>query len=856
MSAAHSQAAIELRGVRVHNLQNVDLDVPLNKLVVITGVSGAGKSSLAFDTLYAEGQRRYIESFSTDARHFLDRLERPDADRIEPIPPAIALRAKPAAASRRATVATATEIHDYLRLLFAKAGTIVCPDCHREVRRESPASVQTALEKLPPGTRYQVCFPVAPVTPPLSKGGLGGSRNLTNDPSFTPDVATHEQHLREAGFTRFIDIDNIRLAVVDRLIAGKTTAERLTDSLETAFEHGDGQCIIVEGAAIAIAPPNGDAENIVSQDAPSGRNPTYTRFNTRLMCGGCGSEFAEPEPRLFSHFSPLGACPTCLGRGEIRVPANGKRDREWRVCLACAGARLQQLALAVQIDGKNIAELCRLTVKELATSPPLLRRGEDNLLAQIEARLQLLTELGLDYLALDRPLNTLSAGESQRVLLTATLGARLVNTLYVLDEPTIGLHPRDTSRLMNVLHRLRDAGNSVLAVEHDRALILHADQVIDIGPGAGRDGGRIVYQGSSTGIADCEDSVTGRYLSGRAKVTPQKVEQNESRGWIKLSGAMRNNLRNVTVSFPVGVLCVVSGVSGSGKSSLVQETLYPALREALDKKDAAKPQVLSGVEHIDDVILVDQTPLGRTPRSNPATCLQVYGEIRALFAETSEAKVRNYTAGHFSFNSASGGRCPTCEGNGTLQIDMQFLPDVTMTCPDCKGTRFRREILDVKYRGRTIAEVLAMTIREAFPFFRGRSRLQRRLKYLKDVGLDYLTLGQPAATLSGGESQRLKLAAALARGSRSRTLFLFDEPTAGLHPADVAKLLECLRALLAGGHSLIVIEHNLDVLRTADYIIDLGPGAGPDGGRIVAQGTPDDIAQSPDSITGRFLETQ
>jgi excinuclease ABC subunit A len=935
---------IELRGVRVHNLQNLDLDLPLGRMIVITGVSGSGKSSLAFDTLYAEGQRRYVESLSTYSRRFLERFEKPDADRIEPIPPAVAVRQNTAARSRRATVGTATEIYDLLRLLFARLGVIECLRCRRRVERHTPASAQQALATLAPGTRFMVCFPFDRAMndvpdgaqQPDKRGWPGLERSEAPegerkpaarargpdakvDPQFTMarrspglpsgpapatqssqaarvsrDTTTRLAQLAEDGFTRLIlggksvavadaaatsTSDPGALVVVDRLTSGTGTSERLADSLELAFRHGAGACVVLVQGPVTGSPGPADADRFVID----GVDYHGLSFNARLICPGCGSEFADPEPALFNFNSPLGACPECRGIGE--VAAGSERMSSPQVCRACHGARLRPEALAVRVAGRSIVELTGLTAAELIGLIQVGIPGENSdqqrqLSAQIldraADRLRFLVDVGLGYLTLDRPARSLSGGETQRVRLTAAFGSRFVNLLYVLDEPTTGLHPHDTQRLIAAIERLRDAGNTVVIVEHDATLIRRADQVIDTGPGAGREGGRVVFQGTPPDLERNAESVTADYLAGRRRIAAVGAHRIPT-GWLRLAGVEHHNLHRVAVDFPLGVLCVVTGVSGSGKSSLVEETLYPAIVSALQSRsgtpdgevstasatpsapsavlprDIGRLASLTGLEPIESVVHIDQSPIGRSARANPVSFLNLFGEIRTLFAQTAEAKAKNFSAGHFSFNAAGGGRCETCRGAGTIAVDMQFLPDVVTTCPDCDGTRYRREILEARYRGLSIADVLNLTVRDAFPFFRGRTRLQRRLKVLRDVGLDYITLGQPANTLSGGESQRLKLAAFLSRAGRARTLFIVDEPTVGLHPADVARLLDCLGQILAGGHSLIVIEHNLDFLRSADYVIDLGPGAGPAGGRVVATGTPAQIARVPESVTGRYL---
>ncbi len=914
------------------------------------GVSGSGKSSLAFDTLYAEGQRRYIETFSAYTRQFLERLEKPAAERIEGIPPAIAVASgsRRPGRSSRSTIGTATETHDYLRLLLAKVGQVFCLSCGREVRRDTPQSVAATLAGLPDGTRYLVTFPFDTVA--------------LSDPSALASALREQGFVRAIADGRLIDFDRPaeqpwqRSAddndarrrievVVDRLAAGGASERRLLDSLETAFEKGAGACqVFVE--LTTPDPPEG---------FPPGRELTIDNrrwrrlaFSTRLACDHCGREYPTPEPRLFSFNSPLGACPECEGYGNIididmglvvpderkslregaiapwntpayahelqellalardcdlpvdvpyaqlderqrRLIAEGvprrnfgglrgffawlerrkykmhirvflSRWRSYRPCPTCGGARLRPESLATRLGGKNIAELSGLKIREAAEFfqqlelPPWQRTVARMMLEQVRARLGYLQAVGLDYLSLDRPLRTLSGGEAQRVALTSALGSSLVNMLYVLDEPSIGLHPHDTGRLLAAIESLRDRGNTVVVVEHEEAMIRAANQVVEIGPGAGERGGRVVFQGTPREMQLSTASLTGDYLAGRRAIRPPAKRRPPERGWIRLAGARGNNLRNITVEFPLGLLCVVTGVSGSGKSTLIEDTLYPALCRRL-RKEAHPPldcDDLFGDGQVNDVVMVDQSPIGRSPRSNPVTYIKAFDEIRQVFAETVDARTRNYTAGHFSFN-VEGGRCHACEGQGYLEIDMQFLADVYMKCGECQGRRYRREILDVAYRGRNIADVLDLTVREAFGFFRGQTKVQARLKRLIDVGLDYLRLGQPANTLSGGESQRLKLAAHLSGVKRGRTLFLLDEPTTGLHFADIVQLLDCFEALLAIGHSLIVVEHNLHLIKAADYVIDLGPGAAEQGGRVVVQGTPELVSRNAESITGRYL---
>ena len=926
-----------MRGVEVHNLQAIDLDLPRGKLIVLCGLSGSGKSSLALDTLYAEGQRRYIESFSAYTRQFLQRLEKPEAERIDGIPPAIAVTSKQANRSSRSTVGTATETSDYLRLLFAKIGGVFCGGCGQEVRRDSSQSVARWLGDLPERTRYMVAFRmewteenhVDQMAAGLREDGfirvIVGDRliNLTEEP--LPEA------LGNGGF----------YAVVDRLTAATVEENRIRDSLETAFTQGRGRCF----AFVA-----GETSHLTrgSEHPIDGRPWRRVGFSTQLTCEDCGREYPTPEPRLYSFNSPLGACPECEGFGnvigidmELVVPDPSKslrggaiapfnspayaheleellalagdydlpvdvpfselgeehlklitegvpkrefggldgffawlsrrkykmhirvflsRWRSYRPCPVCEGRRLRDEALATKIGGRDIAEISAMKVQDAARFFRELQLTEWQqqvgrmMLDQVRGRLGYLEEVGLGYLTLDRTMRTLSGGEARRVALTSALGSSLVNMLYVLDEPSIGLHPRDINQLIVAIGQLRDRNNTVVVVEHEEAVIRAAEQVIEIGPGAGERGGRIVFQGTPEEMQQSPESLTGDYLARRRGIGTTGRRRPPNHGWVRLAGARGNNLQNVTVEFPLGVLCLVTGVSGSGKSTLVQQTLYPALCRRL-RKDASKPlehDDVFGDGQIDEVIMIDQSPIGRSPRSNPVTYLKAFDEIRAVFADTVEARTRNYTATHFSFN-ADGGRCTTCRGDGHLQIDMQFLADVYMKCSQCGGTRYRDEILEVTYRGRNIADVLEMTVREAFTFFRGRPKVQARLKRLIDVGLDYVRLGQPANTLSGGEAQRLKLAGYMSSAKRGRCVFILDEPTTGLHFSDIVQLLDCFDALLAVGHSLIVVEHNLQMMKAADYIVDLGPGAADEGGQVVAKGTPEMVANSSDSVTAKYL---
>lgn len=941
MKAGH----IELRGVEVHNLKSVDLDIPHRKLTVICGVSGSGKTSLALDTLYAEGQRRYIESFSTYTRQFLDPLEKPDADRIDGLPPAIAVTRSDTTRSSRATVATATEIADYLRLVFGRIGRIRCLGCGCDVETQTPQRIAERIGQFPAGAKLLIGFP----------------RRLDEEES----VAAAVSQLVEEGFVRAVVGERLvnlsatsdatelggrpreLLVVVDRLVAGVVASGRLLDSLETSLQRGAGICVVlVEQRASDPEVANGTVETTIRVDGLRWRK---WRFHSRLTCAECGREYATPEPRLFSYNSPLGACPKCEGFGNLidvdmsrvipdtskslrdgavacwntpsyahelqellalapefgvpvdvpyreltaeqtRLVREGAPERNfggldgffqwlekrkykmhhrvflsrWRTsrpCPDCAGQRLRPESLAVRVGGRNIHEWTSLKVEELQAYVDGLEFTEwertiaRGSLQQVRARLQFLEAVGLGYLTLDRMLRTLSGGEAQRVALTTALGASLVNMLYVLDEPSVGLHPSDVDRLIGTIRQLRDRGNTVVVVEHEESMLRAADLLVEIGPGAGENGGEVVFAGTFDEMLQSPDSLTGDYLAGRRLLSTPQTRRASGHGWVRLTNARGRNLRNLTVEFPLGVLCVVTGVSGAGKSTLVQDTLYGALclrkHKEVDEPPLAYDDVF-GDGQIDDIVLVDQSPIGRSPRSNPVTYLKAFDPIRAVFAETVEARTHNYSAGHFSFN-VEGGRCETCHGDGCLEIDMQFLPDVFMKCAQCGGTRYRKEILAVTYRGRNIAEVLDMTIREAFSFFRGQPKVQTRLKQLLDVGLDYLRLGQPANTLSAGEAQRLKLAAHLSSATRKRTLFLLDEPTTGLHFADIVQLQDCFDALLNVGHSLIVVEHNVQIMKAADYIIDLGPGAAEAGGRVVAHGTPERVSRCRESATGRVL---
>ncbi len=941
---------ISLRGVAVHNLKRIDLDLPRQKLIALCGVSGSGKTSLALDTLYAEGQRRYIESFSAYTRQFLQQLDKPAAERIDGLPPAVAVTHKNTSRSSRSTVGTSTEAADYLRLLYAKIGHVFCHGCGKEIRCDTPQNTADRLTRLPDGLRYMIAFSLPVATEAAERERMlgeliadgfqrsiaaGRTCSLTDGwPDATPRGASTDTN----GF----------YVVVDRLTTGGASAVRVRDSLELAFEKAGGSCVVFVESSDASLPANGGGSDTAPTVEIDGRRWTRSGFNTLYRCEDCELDYTQPQPKLFSFNNPLGACRECEGFGnvididldliipdpqksiregaiapwsspshasrlqdflavadQVGVPVDKpfgqltdeqrqtviegapdqgfdglrgffswlerqkykthmrvylSRWRSYRTCPACHGARLRPDALAVRVGDKSIAQLSALKIDEALAFferlelSPWEREVGGMMIEQIRSRLQFLHAVGLGYLGSDRTLRTLSGGEAQRVALTSALGSNLVNMLYVLDEPSVGLHARDIARLIGAIEGLRDRGNTVVLVEHEESMIRRADRVVEIGPGAGERGGQVVFQGTPSEMEADDTSLTGHYLAGRRGVAVPQRRRQPSHGWIRLCGARGNNLDNLTVEFPLGMFCLVTGVSGSGKSTLVEDTLYPAICRR-KRKDAPKPAPhddIYGDGQIDNVILVDQNPVGRSPRSNPVTYVKAFDAIRAAFADTVQARTHNYSASHFSFN-VDGGRCTACHGDGHIEIDMQFLADVYMKCPQCKGKRYKKEILDVTYRGRNIADVLDMTVREAFMFFRGQPKVQKKLKRLIDVGLDYLRLGQPASTLSAGEAQRLKLATHLSTAKRERTLFILDEPTTGLHFSDVVQLIDCFEALVSVGHSLIVVEHNLQILRAADYIIDLGPGAAEEGGRIVARGTPEMVAASGDSITGKFL---
>jgi excinuclease ABC subunit A len=1010
---------IIVRGARTHNLKNIDFEILHNALTVVTGVSGSGKSSLAFDTIYAEGQRRYVESLSAYARQFLERIEKPDADHIEGIAPAVAIRQKNTTRSPRSTVGTATEIYDYLRLLFARIGRTYCVNCDAEVKKDTVDEVAEAVLALGEGTRLNVLFPVVAASANSSKGDLIPSRLIGEEPAVprrktgssgtSPLEMTRgrkgvkkksgakEAQAREAtkarlfelrtrGFNRLFQRGQIfefstpeslldvnfaepLFVLVDRIAITADSRARVVDAAEIGFR---------ESGEVIFEPASGAEDNAV---------PKRLRFSNRFECKNCGIRYAEPEPRLFSFNNPFGACPRCqgfgntidfdlalvipdptktLGEGAIepwtkpkyrplltelkryakqagipidvpwaelepeqqRLVIEGDRKfpgvrgffqhldrkkyklhvrvfisryRGYSTCSDCGGARLRREAQQVKIAGKNICEVCAMTVEEtgkffenLETSTgegarssktkfQALRAEEaeigERLLEEITSRLRFLNDVGLEYLELDRLTSTLSGGEAQRIQLATSLGSRLVGTLYVLDEPSIGLHSRDTHRLIKILHGLRDLGNTVLVVEHDPDVMRSSDQIIDLGPGAGEYGGKVIATGTYDEIQHIPASLTGRYLANAVRIQVPTNRRKPGRQQIAIRGARVHNLKNIDVTIPLGMLVAITGVSGSGKSTLLHDVLFKSL-SALKKQTneivrpseasmgqySGKPpgvREIEGDEYIDDVVLVDQSPIGRTPRSNPVTYIKAFDGIRELFAGTPEAHKRGFGAGHFSFN-VPGGRCETCQGDGTVVVEMQFLADVELICEECKGARFKPEVLEVRYRGKNIHDVLNMTVREAIHHFASAPKVADKLRMLDEVGLGYLRLGQSATTLSGGEAQRVKLAAHLqpaasasrrtnGKAPKRRTLYIFDEPTTGLHFDDISKLLTAFRRLIEAGGSILLIEHNLEVIKTADWVIDLGPEGGERGGYVLGEGPPEKIAEIAGSYTGQFL---
>jgi excinuclease ABC subunit A len=930
-----------VRGAREHNLKNVAVELPRDRLIVFTGLSGSGKSSLAFDTIYAEGQRRYVESLSAYARQFLGQMDKPDVDFIEGLSPAISIDQKSASRNPRSTVGTVTEIYDYLRLLYARIGLPHCPTCGREVTRQSPQQIVDRIMDLPDGTKFHVLAPLVrgrkgeyeALLDEMSRQGYARARvdgvviELAERGSL--QLARYEQHTIEV--------------VVDRLVRKDNVVRRLTDSIETALRLGEGV------AEIHLL----ESDEIVT-------------FSQHLACTHCGRSFEELAPRSFSFNSPYGACPACAGLGtryevdpELVVPnpdldldhgalapwagsrteyftrvlravADGfgfKMSTPWSKltkaqkkvllygagtktvhvqyknrygttrsyhthyegvvtwlqrrhgeaesdymreqiegymrevpCPDCQGTRLRPETLAVTVGGKSIAELCALSIRSardflvsLELTPREAMIGE-RVLKEIRARTQFLVDVGLDYLTFERSSATLAGGEAQRIRLASQIGSGLVGVLYVLDEPSIGLHQRDNRKLIETLLRLRDLGNTVLVVEHDEETIRIADHVVDIGPGAGEHGGEIVYSGAVPGLLKEARSVTGAYLEGRLEIPVPELRRAPNADWVVVRGAREHNLRGIDVEFPLGCLVVVTGVSGSGKSTLVNDILFRALMQKVYRSRTVpgRHKLIEGAESIDKVIDIDQSPIGRTPRSNPATYTGVFDQIRKLFSQTQEARLRGYQPGRFSFN-VSGGRCEACAGDGTIKIEMHFLPDVYVPCEVCKGARYNRDTLEVTWRGKSIAEVLDLSCEEAQDFFANQPNIARHMRTLVDVGLGYVRLGQPAPTLSGGEAQRVKLASELSKRSTGHTMYILDEPTTGLHFEDVRKLLHVLQRLVDQGNTVIVIEHNLDVIKCADWIVDLGPEGGDGGGAVIAEGPPEKIAKTAESYTGQFL---
>jgi excinuclease ABC subunit A len=960
-----STDSIVVRGARVHNLKNIDFEIEHNTLTVVTGVSGSGKSSLAFDTIYAEGQRRYVESLSAYARQFLERIEKPDVDVIDGIAPAVAIKQKNSTRNPRSTVATATEIFDYLRLLFARIGRTYCLLCGQEVKKDTVDEVVDRLLALGEGTRLNVFFPIQThVAVAEEKGSKKSRAKKKSAESNLPSDAIKARlfDLRKRGFNRLfqngqvfefstpeslldVNFSEPVFGLVDRLVVSSDQRSRIVDAVEIGYREA-GEVIF----------------EIAARDSEA---PQRLRFSQRFECKNDGSRYEEPEPRLFSFNNPYGACPRCQGFGntidfdlDLVIPDKGKtlnegaiepwtkpkyrplftelkrfarqaaipldvpwheldaehqnlivdgdgsfggvrgffkhlerkkyklhvrvflsRYRGYSLCSTCGGTRLRVEARQVKIDGKNICQVCSMTVEEAARFFGQLQLSTqqaaiaDKLLIELRERLRFLNEVGLEYLTLDRLASTLSGGEAQRIQLATSLGSRLVGTLYVLDEPSIGLHSRDTHRLIKILHDLRDLGNTILVVEHDPDIMRAADHILDLGPGAGENGGKVVGAGTYNDIIKMPHSLTGRYLVDELHIQIPPRRRQPGTHKLRITGARAHNLKHIDLEIPLGMLVAITGVSGSGKSSLLHDVLYQALATAKRQTNGAGAGAVlwdsvEGDEFLDEVVLVDQSPIGRTPRSNPVTYIKAFDIIRELFASLPEAKKRGFPAGHFSFN-VPGGRCENCQGDGTVTVEMQFLADVELICDECKGTRYKPQVLEIHYKGKNIHEVLNLTIREALKFFAEVPRLTEKLRVLDEVGLGYLRLGQSATTLSGGEAQRMKLAAHLQPGARPanhpgeggdgskrkrRMLYIFDEPTTGLHFDDVSKLLSAFRRLIDAGGSIVVIEHNLEVIKTADWVIDLGPEGGNHGGNLVGFGPPEAIAELKDSYTGQYLK--
>jgi excinuclease ABC subunit A len=835
---------IVIRGARVHNLKNIHLEIPREQLVVITGVSGSGKSSLAFDTLYAEGQRRYLESLGADNRQLLQQMEKPDVDSIDGLSPTIAIQQKPGHATPRSTVGTITDIYDYLRLLFVRAGQPHCSECGREIAAHTVEQIVDQILTLAPQTRIIILAPV-----PLSGAGDINERlrEFVREGFARVMIDGRTQELGaeiaiDAGALRQLDL------MIDRLAVREGIEKRLADSLEVAVRHGS-QMVKVQ-----------------ILDGTEGAPVRELMFSRRFACTHCGTSLPEMNPSLFSFNTPQGACPSCNGLGVInRQGARSKtKDADDGVtpCPECGGSRLRKESRAVKISGHDISEIAAWPISRALKFFSEITFSEDQkavgqkIVDEILRRLRVMADLGLEYLSLDRPSVTLSGGESQRVRLATQIGSAMAGVLYVLDEPSIGLHQRDNDKLLALLRRLRDAGNSVVVVEHDRETMLAADYLIDMGPGAGVHGGEVVARGTPAELARESRSITGRYLSGAWKI-PVPAQRRRTANLCTLRNVSARNLKNLTVEIPIGGITCVTGVSGAGKSTLVMEVLYHGVAKRLQRRKG-KSRVrtdIGGWENFDRVIGVDQAPIGRTPRSNPATYSGVYDHLRELFAQLPEARVRGYGSERFSFN-ISGGRCEACVGDGVTRVEMYFLPEIFVTCAVCKGRRYNRETLDVKYKGISIADVLDLTVDQAFDLFSNFPAVRDRLRTLHEVGLGYLRLGQSASTLAGGEAQRVKLARELARRSTGRALYVLDEPTAGLHFDDVKKLIELLNRLADLGNTIVIVEHNLDVIKSADYVIDLGPESGERGGEVIAKGTPEEVASAIGSSTGQYLSQE